>query len=176
MPEHTAPPQETAKNTKQLGPTGHRIAETRLILDTAMSYVERAASPMLRIALGLVYVWFGALKVAGHSPVAELLSATLPWVDPTITLNVLGVIEVLLGIALLAGWRERLVLLVCIGHLAGTFLTFLTAPYLMMDHGNPILLTANGEFVVKNLVLISAALVLVSRRSPVSPPPTRRSS
>ena len=78
---------------------------------------------MLRIALGLVYVWFGALKVAGPSPVAELLSATLPWVDPTITLNVLGVIEVLLGIALLAGWRERLVLLVCIGHLAGTFLT-----------------------------------------------------
>jgi hypothetical protein len=32
-----------------------------------------------------------------------------------------------------------------------------------MQHGNPLLLTADGEFVVKNLVLISAALLLTSR-------------
>ena len=48
----------------------------------------------------------------------------------------------------------------------------------MMDHGNPILSTANGEFVVKNLVLISAALVecragLPYRHRPRGAPATR---
>jgi putative oxidoreductase len=52
-------------------------------------------------------------------------------------------------------------LLVLVGHLAGTFLTFVTATSLMFQDGNPLALTSDGEFVVKNLILISAALVLI---------------
>jgi putative oxidoreductase len=61
----------------------------------------------------------------------------------------------------------RITLLVLCGHLAGTFLTFVTASELMWA-SNPLELTADGEFVVKNLVLITAALVLIgwySRRA-----------
>lgn len=39
--------------------------------------------------------------------------------------------------------------------------TFVTAPGWMWRGGNPLLLTTDGEFVLKNLVLISAALVLL---------------
>jgi uncharacterized membrane protein YkgB len=76
---------------------------------------------------------------------------------------VLGGLEAVLGIALLLGRAQRAVLLILSAHLAGTFLTFIMAPRLTMQHGNPLLLTADGEFVVKNLVLISAALLLTSR-------------
>jgi putative oxidoreductase len=42
----------------------------------------------------------------------------------------------------------------------GTFLTFIVLPDVTFRDGNPFLLTVEGEFVVKNLVLISAALVV----------------
>jgi hypothetical protein len=65
-----------------------------------------------------------------------------------------------------SGVFRRATLLVLVGHLAGTFLTFVTATSLMFQNGNPLTLTSNGEFVVKNLVLISAALVLIGVYSP----------
>ena len=66
----------------------------------------------------------------------------------------------MIGLALALGAYPRITLLVLAGHLAGTFLTFLTASALMWG-ATPLELTADGEFVVKNLVLISAALVLI---------------
>jgi putative oxidoreductase len=129
------------------------------ITDTCRRYGPVA----LRLSLALVFVWFGALKLTGDSPVEGLIGATLPFLSTDVSLPVLGLVEVVLGLAVAVGRAPRVVLLVLAGHLAGTFLTFVTAPEFMFDDGNPLLLTADGEFVVKNLVLISAALVLVGR-------------
>lgn len=107
-------------------------------------------------------MWFGVLKVAGVSPVAALVAGTLPWVDPQFLLPALGAAEVLLGTALVAGVGLRLALPVIAAHLCGTFLTFLMLPGLMFTHGNPLVLTATGEFVMKNVVLIGATLVLIA--------------
>jgi uncharacterized membrane protein YphA (DoxX/SURF4 family) len=117
----------------------------------------------LRLSLALVFVWFGALKLTGDSPVEGLIGATLPFLSTDVTLPALGVVEVLVGLAVALGVAPRVVLLALAGHLAGTFLSFVTATELMVSDGNPFLLTADGEFVLKNLVLISAALVLVGR-------------
>jgi hypothetical protein len=46
-------------------------------------FLRRAAIPMLRISLGLVFVWFGVLKVLDVSPVADLVARTVYWVDRT---------------------------------------------------------------------------------------------
>ena len=110
----------------------------------------------------MVFVWFGALKVIGVSPVHDLLAQTLPFLAPNVVVPGLGIIEVVLGLAVAVGAFPRVVLIVLVGHLAGTFLTFVTATHLMFQAGNPLELTANGEFVVKNLILISAALLLIS--------------
>jgi putative oxidoreductase len=134
------------------------------VLLTVVGDVCRRYGPVaLRLSLALVFVWFGALKLTGDSPVAGLIGATLPFLDPDITVPALGLVEVVLGVALAVGRAPRVVLLVLAGHLTGTFLSFLTAPQFMFDGGNPLLLTADGEFVLKNLVLISAALVLIGR-------------
>ncbi|HEV8556371.1 MAG TPA: DUF417 family protein [Actinophytocola sp.] len=125
--------------------------------------LARVALPALRISLGLVFGWFGALKVVGDSPVAGLVHATLPWFDQGVLLPVLGWIEIVLGLALLAGRPRRVALVAVAAHLAGTFLVFIQAPSQVMSAGNPLLLTGNGEFVLKNIVLICAALVLLSQ-------------
>jgi hypothetical protein len=88
------------------------------------------------------------------------VSATLPWGNPDVVVPLLGAVEVGLGIGLLLGRARRLLLLALATHLAGTFLTFLMAPGLTIQGGNPLLLTADGEFILKNSVLISAAVLL----------------
>ncbi|RAM35278.1 DoxX family protein [Arthrobacter globiformis] len=131
--------------------------------DARLVHVLRpAALPSLRILLGVLFIWFGALKVAGVSPVAAMVAGTLPWADPHLVVPVLGGVEVLLGAALVTGVALRVALPVLAAHLCGTFLTFLMLPGLMFSDGDPLLLTGDGEFVMKNLVLIAATLALIA--------------
>lgn len=152
-----------AKARKQI-----TVASTRWItrqedgIDSLLQSISRLTPVALRVAFGIVYLWFGALKITGHSPVAHLVADTLPFANPTIAVDALGAVEMLLGAGLLVGRAQRLLLLACVMHLAGTFLTFVVAPHLMFDHGDVALLTDNGEFVLKNLVLIGAALLLAT--------------
>jgi putative oxidoreductase len=131
-------------------------------------FLRRVAVPLLRIALGVVFVWFGLLKVFEVSPVAEFVARTVYWVDPQVLVPALGVFEVILGVLLLLGRMMRLTLLLFLAQMIGTFLTFLILPNVTFQHGNPLLLTVEGEFVVKNLVMIAAALVVGTtvRRKP----------
>jgi uncharacterized membrane protein YphA (DoxX/SURF4 family) len=135
------------------------------VLAVVADRCHRYGPVALRLSLALVFVWFGALKLTGDSPVEGLIGATLPFLSTDVALPALGLVEVLLGLAVALGGAPRVVLLVLAGHLAGTFLSFVTATGFMVSDGNPLLLTADGEFVVKNLVLISAALVLVGREA-----------
>lgn len=123
----------------------------------------------LRLLLGAVFVWFGALKVTGSSPVYELVSRTLPWFPGHTATSVLGALELVLGLALVLGLLPRVVLPVLVAHLAGTFLTFAMVPAMMFRDANPLLLTEDGEFVVKNLILISAGLVLLTQVGGAAP-------
>jgi len=139
------------------------------VLDQRLAEMLRPlAVPALRLLLGLVFVWFGGLKVAGVSPVKALVAGTIPWGNPNVVVPVLGGVEVILGLGLITGVALRVVLPVLAAHLAGTFLTFVMLPDLMFDASDPLLLTQDGEFVMKNLILISATVVLIvhTRRAP----------
>ncbi|MEU7524184.1 DoxX family membrane protein [Saccharothrix sp. NPDC042600] len=124
------------------------------------------AVTLLRGSLGLVFVWFGALKVADVTPVADLVARTVPWLDRHLLLVSLGAAEVVLGVALWLGRRLRWVAALALAHLLGTFLVLVVQPQAAFQAGNPLLLTTEGEFVVKNLVLITACLVLMSAGQP----------
>jgi uncharacterized membrane protein YphA (DoxX/SURF4 family) len=130
------------------------------VVDRAVEINQRVAPTLLRLALAAVFVWFGALKLIGASPVHELIAQTLPFIDPGVSVPALGAVEVAIGLVLAVGVLPRITLLVLAGHLAGTFLSFVTASELMWG-ANFFELTADGEFVAKNLVLITAALVLI---------------
>lgn len=127
---------------------------------------------LLRLALGMVFVWFGALKVIGRSPVAGLVATTLPFMPADAAVIGLGVVEILVGLGLLTRIALRPVLVVFWLQLAGTFLVFIVAPSVAFQDRNPLLLTREGEFIVKNIVLIAAGIVVGgrARRLPASPP------
>jgi putative oxidoreductase len=125
--------------------------------------LRRLSLPLLRLSLGVVFVWFGALKVAGTTPVTDLVASTVYWVDPSWFVPLLGVFEVVVGAGLLIGRGLRLVLLLFAAQMLGTFLVLVFQPEVAFQNGNPLLLTTEGEFVVKNLVLLSGGLVVGSR-------------
>lgn len=130
-------------------------------LDWLSNLAGKIGVPLLRTVLALVYVWFGVLKVTGHSDVYGLVQATIPWFDAHWFMPLLGSLEILIAIGLVVPQLRRLALVGVVAHLAGTFLTFIDAPSWMMHNGNLLLLNMDGEFVLKNLVLISGAVVLL---------------
>lgn len=117
---------------------------------------------LLRVALAIVFIWFGVLKVAGVSPVADLVAGTVYWLQPEQFVPFLGLWEIIVGLGLLLGIALRLVLLLFWLQMAGTFLVLVMRPEISFQSGNPLLLTVTGEFVIKNLVLIAAGLVIGS--------------
>jgi putative oxidoreductase len=121
-----------------------------------------------------VFVWFGALKVAGVSAVGGLVAATVPFLDSAWFVPVLGVVEIAIGLAFATGRLLRVVLPVFAAHMGGTFLVFITLPDVVFQGSNPLALTAVGEFVVKNLVLLTAGLVVASGVRPLRPVPAAR--
>ncbi|HEU4422822.1 MAG TPA: hypothetical protein VFR67_09855, partial [Pilimelia sp.] len=56
--------------------------------------LRRYSVAALRVALGVVFVWFGALKVADVSPVGDLVASTLPFLDADLVVPGLGAFEV----------------------------------------------------------------------------------
>ena len=138
----------------------------RLALDQqAAAFVHRFSAPILRGSLAIVFIWFGLLKMAGVSPAASLVAGTAPWANPAWFVPLIGVVEVLLGCGLFGLIRGRalgLIAGIVAAHMAAaTALVLITQPGGVFEHGNPMLLTMEGEFLAKNLVLIAAALMVV---------------
>ena len=132
-------------------------------LDAAVTrFLRRWSIPALRVSLGIVFLWFGALKVFGITPVTDLVADTVYWVDPDWFVPVLGIAEVAVGIALITKAALRAALAVFAAQMIGTFLVLVVQPDVAFSDGNIFKLTVEGEFVVKNLVLLSAGLVVGS--------------
>jgi putative oxidoreductase len=128
-----------------------------------VNLLNRYAATAVRYALAVVFIWFGALKVIGRSPVADLVADTIAWFPSGFVVPAIGVVEVAIGLGLLLGIGLRVVLLLFLAQMLGTFLVLITQPVESFQDGNPLLLTTIGEFVVKNLSLIAAGLVVGSR-------------
>lgn len=114
----------------------------------------------LRIGLGIVFLWFGALKLfPGLSPAEQLVRGTITFFDPDLFLVVLAVWEMLIGLGLVLGKFMRLTLLLLFLQMPGTALPLLVLPDAVWT-SFPFGLTLEGQYIVKNLVLIGAGLVL----------------
>jgi uncharacterized membrane protein YkgB len=84
----------------------------------------------------------------------------VPFLPGDLVVPAFGVLEVVIGVGLLLGIGLRVVLLFLVLQMLGTFLVWVTQPGESFQDGNPLLLTTTGEFVLKNLVLIAAAMVV----------------
>jgi len=115
---------------------------------------------ILRVGLGVVFFWFGMLKFfPGLSPAEDLVKATVYFVEPDFFLPILAAWETLIGIGLLTGKAMRLTLLLLFLQMPGTALPLVLLPDVVWT-AFPYGLTLEGQYIIKNLVLIGAALVL----------------
>lgn len=121
--------------------------------------MQRYGILLLRISLGVVFLWFGALKPFGLSPANDLVTRTIPFIPPQIFIPVLGVWEMLIGICLLIRPLVRVALFLLFAQMAGTVLPLFLLPDVCYTHV-PYALTLEGQYIVKNLCLISAAIVV----------------
>jgi len=139
-----------------------RRAKSRQRPGERLNELFRVSVPLLlRISLGITYVWFGGLKLAGEPTLpASLIAALTPFVDPGLSVPLVGAFEVVVGAGLLLGRRMPVFLGAVALHLSGTFLVLLLRPDVAFLDGNPLLLSVEGEYVVKNLVLLAATASL----------------
>ncbi|MFC6721172.1 DoxX family protein [Halobacteriaceae archaeon SHR40] len=127
--------------------------------ETIAAGMSRWSIPVLRVSLGLVFVWFGALKLLDVSPAADLVAATVYVVPPELFVPVLGAWEVAIGLCLLSPRLTRVGILLLFLQMPGTFLPFVVLPDVTFATV-PYELTVEGQYIVKNLVLIGAALAI----------------
>jgi uncharacterized membrane protein YphA (DoxX/SURF4 family) len=114
----------------------------------------------LRLGLGIVFLWFGILKFfPGLSPAEGLVRNTVYFIDPDKFIYVLALWESLIGIGLISGKFMRTTLLLLFLQMPGTALPLLVLPEVVWTHF-PFGLTLEGQYIIKNLVLIGAGLVL----------------
>ena len=125
-----------------------------------ISEMHQWAIPALRLALGIVFLWFGLLKVFGASPVAELVAGAYWFFPQKEFFLILGIWETAIGLGLIFKIALRATLALLWLQMLGTLVAPLLSPAMFFSDGNPLLLTTEGEFVIKNLVLIAAGLVI----------------
>ena len=131
-------------------------------LDTFIStLMGRYSVRLLRYSLGIIFIWFGALKPFGMSPAQELVANTVYFVDPEWFIPILGWWEVAIGVGLLYRPLIRPAIALLFLQMPGTFLPLVLLPDVCFT-SFPLGLTMEGQYIIKNLILISAALVVGS--------------
>jgi len=123
-------------------------------------WMQKYGLTVLRIGLGIVFLWFGVLKFfKGLSPAEDLVRNTIYFVDPDFFIHILAAWESLIGIGLISGKFMRTTLLLLFLQMPGTALPLLILPEKVWTIF-PYALTLEGQYIVKNLVLIGAGLVI----------------
>jgi putative oxidoreductase len=130
-----------------------------------MEVLNRKSLTILRISLGIVFLWFGVLKLFTSSPSLSLLQNALPFEMATSQLFsfFVALFEIALGVSFLANKLDRIAAIAAaVSLLLVTLLVLVTSGF---DPRFPVLSIA-GESVLKNLVLIAGCLVLISDKNP----------
>ncbi|CAN5784258.1 DoxX family protein [soil metagenome] len=122
--------------------------------------MARHGVTLLRISVGIVFLWFGAMKLfPGLSPAEDLVRATVTLLPMSTFLPLLAVWEMAIGLGFLTGRWLRLTILLLFLQMPGTLSPVFLLPERVFTVF-PFGLTLEGQYIVKNLVLISAALVV----------------
>ena len=129
------------------------------------TWMARYGLLLLRLSLGIVFFWFGFLKFfPGLSPAAELATRTIETlsfglIGPEVSIYILAVWECLIGLGLLIGRYMRVTLLLLFVQMIGTVSPVFLFPAEVFTR-IPYAPTLEGQYIIKNMVLVSAALVL----------------
>lgn len=132
---------------------------------SATRWMAEQGIRLLRISLGVVFLWFGALKFfPGSSPAESLAGSTMATLSfglltPGAALVILAIWESLIGIGLVTGRALRVTLLLLWAQMLGTVTLLVLSPDLCFTVV-PVAPTLEGQYIIKNLVLVTAGIVI----------------
>lgn len=141
---------------------GNTFHKTDIALTTWMS---KYGLTLLRISIGIIFLWFGVLKFfSGASPAEALAIKTihtlsLGLLEPGFIIISLAVLETLIGIGLVFNLFLRETLLLLFLQMIGTFSPIFLFPEQVFTVF-PFALTLEGQYIIKNLVIVSAGIVI----------------
>jgi uncharacterized membrane protein YphA (DoxX/SURF4 family) len=135
-------------------------------LDASLtSWMARNGVLLLRISLGVVFFWFGVLKFfPGLSPAQTLAGDTIAelsfgLLSAETAVLLLAIWECLIGLGLLFGLFLRATLFLLWLQMLGTITPLFLFPEICFV-SVPFVPTLEGQYIIKNMVLISAGLVI----------------
>ncbi len=131
-----------------------------------VSFSRKYEDLVIRWAMGIVFIWFGILKPVGMSPAEDIVvktnSVVLPFIDPNFMVWFLGIYEVFIGIFLIIKRLNRIGILLLALQMPATMLPLFLFPEVTFTQ-IPWGLTLEGQYIIKNLVLMAAAIVIAGR-------------
>ena len=122
---------------------------------------------ILRISIGIIYLWFGMLKFfPGVSPAEDLAKETIHQltfglISPFVSIILLAIWETIIGVLLIAGLYTRFTIRFVLVHMICTFAPLIFLPGASFTQA-PLALTLVGQYIIKNIVIISALFVIDS--------------
>jgi uncharacterized membrane protein YkgB len=128
-------------------------------------WMARVGPTLLRLSLGIVFLWFGVLKFfPGLSPAQDLAARTIRdlscgLIGPEVSIPLLATWESLIGIGLLLGKGLRATLFLLYAQMLGTLTPLVLYPSEVFTR-IPFAPTLEGQYIIKNVVLISAGIVV----------------
>lgn len=120
---------------------------------------------LMRLSLGIIFVWYGMLKFFPTlSPAEDLAIKTIDimffhLIDGNLSIKLLAILEVAIGIGFLSGYYTKLVTIIFLGHMLCTFAPLFILPELSFTHA-PYAFTLVGQYIVKNIVFILVGVMI----------------
>ncbi len=122
--------------------------------------------PFARFSLFVVYFWFGILKVIDTSPasamVLTLLDRTMPFMDPATFMLLFGLGETILGILFLFPKLDKITFTLLSLHLITVLMPLVLLPSMIWQRW--FVPTLEGQYIIKNILIISAAFTILANR------------
>lgn len=126
-------------------------------------WMRRWSIPAVRISFGIIFIWFGILKPFDVSSAENLLKATVVWLPvgtPEFWLIVIGWWEVAIGVTFLFSKTTKIAIALLFLQMFGTFMPLVVLPEVTFQNNNILTPSLEGQYIIKNIMIISAALVL----------------
>ena len=127
--------------------------------EMVVGWIGRNGRNVTRASLAIIFIWFGALKPLGLSPAEELVRRTVTVVPGDLFVNLLGLWEMVIGVCFLVRPLNRLAIAFLFCHMPGTMLPLFLLPEVCYTQA-PFALTLEGQYIIKNLALISGGLIV----------------
>ena len=127
------------------------------------AWMDRYGVLLLRVAVGVVFVWFGALKLfPGASPATGLIVSTYPFLPAALFVPFVGCWEMVIGLGFVSGRLLRVTVALMYLQMLGAMSPLVLNPGAVFAQP-PFVLTLEGQYIVKNVVLLAAAVVVGAR-------------